>query len=252
MRESTTTSRTTGTPTTGRTGFARLTLLRAHDRFLGEQAEEMGERPLDVALILRLEGELDRVLRVADLGVRPEEQLRERCQGRVQVLGDRPLALARVDYAQEVRRDGEAVTQGLELLLQDLRDAGQDVDVLALDGRKAEPAVDDQLRSLRHLRHLEPRLVHLVPEVLADLVGDGAGADDSSVESTGDALHGDVVVRGTDAAGGEDEVVVAMELGDRRRDIVELVRDGEDAPHGDAERPQLAGEKRGVGVDDLP
>src|SRR5437870_7716814 len=77
----------------------------------------MGERPLDVPLVLRLERELDRVVRVADLRVRPEEQLREHRQGRVQVLGDRPLTLARVDYAQEVGRDGEAVTQGLELLL---------------------------------------------------------------------------------------------------------------------------------------
>src|SRR2546425_8896542 len=68
----------------------------------------MGERPLDVPLVLRLERDLDRVVRVADLRVRPEEQLRERRQGRVQVLGDRPLALARVDYAQEVGGDGEA------------------------------------------------------------------------------------------------------------------------------------------------
>src|SRR5438034_6308198 len=98
----------------------------------------MGQRPLDVPLVLRLERELDRVVRVADLGVRPEQQLRERRQGRVQVLGDRPLALARVDYAQEVGRDGEAVAQGLELLLQDLGDDGKDVDILALDGWKAE------------------------------------------------------------------------------------------------------------------
>src|SRR5438046_1497562 len=212
----------------------------------------MRQRPLDVPLVLRLERELHRVLRVADLGVRPEQQLRERRQGRGRVWGDRPLALARVGYAQEVGRDGEAVAQGLELLLQDLRDAGQDVDVLALDGRKAEPAVDDQLRALRHLRHLEPRFVHLVPEVLAELVGDGGVSDDFSVEPARDALHGDIVVRGADAARGEDEVVVAVELGDRGRDLVELVRDGEDAADGDAERAQLAGEKRGVGVDDLP
>src|SRR5881397_2844474 len=49
-----------------------------HDPFLGEQAEEVGERPLDVGLVLRLERQLDRVLRVADLRVRAEQQLGER------------------------------------------------------------------------------------------------------------------------------------------------------------------------------
>jgi hypothetical protein len=45
----------------------------------------------------------------------------------------------------------------VELLLEDLGDAGQDVDVLALDCREAEAAVDDQLGALRDLGELQTR-----------------------------------------------------------------------------------------------
>src|SRR5262249_41072114 len=168
------------------------------------------------------------------------------------MLGDGSLAVLRVDHAQGVGRGREAVADGLELLLEDLGDAGQDVDVLALDGREAEAAVDDQLRALGHLGHLQPGLVDLVLEVLADAALDRGVTDDSSVEAPSDALHRHVVVRRADAARGEHDVVAGLEVGDGGGDLVELVGHGEDATHRDADAAQLAGQERRVGVHPLP
>src|SRR5262249_55057820 len=67
----------------------------------------------------------------------------------------------------------------------------------------------------------------------------------------GDAFDRHVVVGRADAAGGEDDLVVDVELGDRCRDLVELVGNREDATDRHAEGAQLAREERRVGVDDL-
>src|SRR5689334_22955713 len=98
---------------TGPAGAADL--LGPDDALGGQQRQQMGERPLDVVPVLRLERELHRVLRIADLGIRPEEELRERRERRVQVLRDRALPIARVDDAQEVWRRREAVANGVKL-----------------------------------------------------------------------------------------------------------------------------------------
>src|SRR5262245_37940943 len=229
----------------------RRTLLGPDDAVAWQEGEEMAERTVHVRLVLRLERELHRILGIADLRIRPEEELRERGECRVQVLGDRALALRRVDDAQEVRRRVEALTDGVELLLEDLGDAREDVDVLALDGREAEATVDDQLGPLGDLGQLQTRLVDLVLVDLADTPLDRGVADDFSVETPGHALHRDVVVRRADAARREHEVVGAVEFRDRGRDVIELVGDGEDAPNGDPESPQLARQERRVGIDDL-
>ena len=66
-----------------------------------------------------------------------------------------------------------------------------------------------------------------------------------------DALHGDVIVGGADAAGGEDHVVGAAELAHLGGDEVHLVGDDGDLPHLHAERAQLLAEVGGVRVGDL-
>src|SRR5439155_130876 len=66
-----------------------------------------------------------------------------------------------------------------------------------------------------------------------------------------DALDGDVVVRGADAARGEDHVVVAAERRDLTGDQVDLVRDDRDPAHVDAEGTELPAQVGGVGVGDL-
>src|SRR5262245_10085522 len=53
-------------------------LLGADDRLRRKEREQMGEGPLDVVPVLRLERELHRVVRIADLRVRAEEELRKR------------------------------------------------------------------------------------------------------------------------------------------------------------------------------
>src|SRR5205823_5630429 len=105
-----------------------------------QERGQMLARALDVLAVLRLGRQLHGVLGVRHLRIGAEQQVRKGGERRVQVLGDRAFALARVDDAQEVGRGREALAQRGELLLEDLRDAGQDVDVLALDGREAEPA----------------------------------------------------------------------------------------------------------------
>src|SRR4029077_8802044 len=103
----------------------RGTALLGSDYRLGRQeSEQVGQGPVDVLGVLRLERQLHGVLGVAELGIRAQQQLRKRRQGGVQVLGDGALALARVDHAQRVGRGGETLPQGLELLLEELRDAG--------------------------------------------------------------------------------------------------------------------------------
>src|SRR5262249_40745443 len=168
------------------------------------------------------------------------------------MLGDRSLAVLRVDDAQEVGRGRETVADGLELLLEDLGDAGKDVDVLALDGREAEAAVDDQLRALGHLRHLQPGLVGLLLEEFSDAALDRGVTDDLPLETPRHAFHGHVVVGGADTTGGEHEVVARLEVGDGGGDLVELVGHREDATDGDPQAAQLAGQERGVGVHHLP
>src|SRR5262245_39152796 len=84
----------------------RRTLLGPDDAVARQKGEEMTEGTVYVRLVLRFEGELHRILGIADLRIRPEEELRELGERRVQMLGDRAFALGRVDDAQEVRRRG--------------------------------------------------------------------------------------------------------------------------------------------------
>src|SRR2546425_5066186 len=102
---------------------ARRALLRPHHRVRGQQGEEVLERALDVVAVLRLERQLHRILGIGHLRVGAEQQVGKDLERRVQVLGDRAFAVARVDDAQEVGRGGESLPQRGELLLEDLRDA---------------------------------------------------------------------------------------------------------------------------------
>src|SRR5205807_8109533 len=148
-------------------------------------------------------------------------------------------------------RRREALAERRELLLEDLRDARQDADVLALDGREAEPRVDDQLAALRDLGHLEPRRVDLVLEVLAEPPFDRRMADDATPEAARHPFHGYVVVRRAHTTRREHDVEARVELADRGGDRLDVVGDRQDAEQGHAEAPQLAAEERRVGVDDL-
>src|SRR5262249_22178860 len=111
---------------------------------------------------------------------------------------------------------------------------------------------DDQLRALGHLGHLQPGLVDLVLEVLADAALDRRVTDDSSLETPRDAFHRHVVVGGADAARGEHDVVAGLEVGDGGGDLVELAGRGGVAPPGGPGPAQPAGRERGLGVHPLP
>src|SRR5262249_17318041 len=109
-----------------------------HHTTLRKRAQQMCERALDVVEVLRFERHFHHVLRIADLRVRAEQELRKHPQSFVQMLRDRPLALARVDDAEIKRVGREALADRQELRLKDLRDAGENVDVLDLQRRERE------------------------------------------------------------------------------------------------------------------
>ncbi len=140
--------------------------------------------------------------------------------------------------------------EAVEHRARDRRDAGHHVDVADLESGRARDRVVDQAAADRHLGHLEPRRRQVGGIGVAPLhdrhrVG---MAMQHQVERLGDAAGGDVVVRRTDAAGGE-QIGVALAQRIHRGDDVGL--DVGDHPHlhePDAELGQLAGQVRQVGV----
>jgi hypothetical protein len=169
----------------------------------------------------------------------------------VQVIGQGALPHAHVDAAEVEGRVAEALLEGVELLPEDLGHAGQDVDVPHHHRGEDQLAVGGELGTLRDLRHLEARLVEPALVVALQHLDQPRLPDDRHVERARDALDGDVVVGGAHPAGGEHHVVGGTERAHLRRDQVHLVGDDRDAPHLDAQDPQLAAEVGGVGVGDL-
>src|SRR5258707_695649 len=194
------------------------------DRLLREAAQEGADRGVEVAAVLRLERDLHLVLGVGELRVRAEHQVRMAGQQLVQVVGQGALPHAHVDAAEMEWRVAEALLERVELLPEDLGHLGQDVDVPHHHRGEDELAVRGELGALRHLRHLEPRLVEPALVVALQHLDQPRLPDDRHVERARDALDRHVVVGRAHPAGGEHPVVGGAERPDLRRDQVHLDR----------------------------
>src|SRR6185503_14435707 len=170
----------------------------------------------------------------------------------VQVLGEDPLAHPEKDDPHQVRALAEALLDCVELAAEDLGNAREHVDVAHHDHRDDQVVRCQELGPLRHLRHLEPRVVDPRLVHLFESRHQPRLAHDAPAERLGDARDGHVVVRGPDAAGREHPVVGPRELGDLPRDQVDLVGNDRDLPDVDPELPELATEVEGVLVGNLP
>lgn len=166
----------------------------------------------------------------------------------------------------------QAGLQAREHLLEEARDAGQDVDV-AVDDGDGDPEVvgdEDDLVGVREggvvgqLDHAQLGGLRGGVDVPVEIGVGGVGfaeglhflvrgvvQDEGQVEGARDALVGDVVVGGADAAGGDDEVVVGRHAAGGLDDFALVVGDDLDALEVDAEREAVFGEPGGVGVDGL-
>src|SRR5215467_10341214 len=131
-------------------------------RVPGQVVQKIRDRLVEVAAVLGLQGDLHLVLGVGELRVRAEQQVGMPGEQRVQVIGERALAHAHVHGAEVEGRLAEPLLERVELLAKDLRHAGQDVDVPHDHRGEDELAVRGELGALRHLRHLETRLVEPV------------------------------------------------------------------------------------------
>ena len=101
-----------------------------------ELREEPREGGVEIAVLLRLQRHLHPILGVRQLRVRPQQQLGKVGEQLVQVRGQRPLPDAH-EYALEVEGPvAEPLAERVELLPEDLRHAGQDVDVAGEHGGK--------------------------------------------------------------------------------------------------------------------
>ena len=167
------------------------------------------------------------------------------------MLGERPLPDRHEDAREVERCLAKALLQGLELLPEDLGDAGQDVDVPDGDGGKHQRTVGHELGALRNLGEAESRLVHRPLVVAFEQSDETRVADDARAHRPRHAFHGDVVVGRPDAAGGEDHVQSLAELAHLGGDEVDLVGNDGDLADLHPERAQLPAEEGGVGVGDL-
>ena len=164
------------------------------------------------------------------------------------------LFAAHEDLAQVKRRVAELLADGEELALKDLGDAGEDVDVARLQYRPLEVWSLDQGAAFGDVSHAQVALDQR--QVLFGVVGDEQlvqplVAHDRHRERLGNARHGHVVVRRSDAARGEHVIKARCDpphrLGNRRY----LVGDHGNLAQRHPQAAQLRGQKRRVGIDGL-
>jgi hypothetical protein len=113
----------TDPPPYGRRAAGRS--LDAVDRAVRQLAREGVDGPREIALVPGLEGQEHAVARLVDLRIGAEHQVGELPQQGIEDVGDLGLVLADVELLQVERDAGEAVADRVELLLEELRDAGK-------------------------------------------------------------------------------------------------------------------------------
>ena len=179
-------------------------------------------------------------------------ELRKLAQQIVQLFCDLGLEARHVDALEHEGDALEARTDGVELLLKELGDPGQYVDVVDQHEREGEIAAVDQHGALGKPGHLELALVGRRTDGTLDALGERIEVLDGATEGGGHPFQGEIVVGGTDPAGGEDQVVGVGHGAHVQCDGLDLVGDGDDALHVDAQGAQLPTQIGRVGVDHLP
>ena len=125
--------------------------------------------------------------------------------------------------------------QRVEHTGRDVRDARHQVDIAAFDPRRAGHAVGNKVRSLRNARHAQPRLgqpAGLVGVITFEDRARFGMDDDGHAQSLGHGVHGDVVMRRPDTAGGEEIIVTFAQRVHRFHDTRHHI--GDDSHFGQA------------------
>jgi hypothetical protein len=129
--------------------------------------------------------------------------------------------------------------------------AGEEVDILE-DHQWQQPVVAvEEARPLGHLRHLKSGLGEAFAPVGADHRLDVRADDDFNPECVGDTPNGAIVMGRSDAAGGDDHVVLRRARGHLGCDACAVIADDDDPLEVDAELGEEIDEQRCVGVANL-
>ena len=130
----------------------------------------------------------------------------------------------------------EAFSQVDELELEDLGDAWKHEYVFDDDRRPGRVGAADHLGALRHVGHSEVGFGSAITIVVANHLFDRFGTHDRALEGRRHAFDRHVVMRGSDSATGEDQIVGTAQSTEILGDGVDLIGADDDTPQLDAQR----------------
>jgi len=229
-------------------GIQSLDLLH---RLRRQAGQERVQGAVEIGGIPRFKGHHHVMGPFSGAWVRTHQEIWKFGERLIQIVGNVAFALHQEDTLQLKRHPPESLAHGQKLPAQQLRDAGEDVDILDHDHREPQiPGIDQDCPNGQK-RHFELALVGRMTLRPLNPLRHGLVELEGLTEGQGDSIQGEIVVGWTDSAGGEDEVVALAHLAHVLRDRFDHVWNHVDAFDVDTESAQFTAKKGRVRIDDF-
>ena len=220
----------------------------AVNRIFWQGGDEGFKRLIEIAGVLRFQSDFDFIIRQVEHRIGAEHELRKFNQQIIEHRGDDAFAMFDVNILEEIRRVAKSLFDGVKAFLENLRDAGENVNVTNGDDGRERSVGAEQCRTVGDVGHAQPRFVQIGAEALTHALFDIRMTDDFDAEAMGDAFDGDVIMGRADAAGSKNEIEALGKLGDLSADQIDFILDRRDLLHFDAKLAQLGAEKMRIDI----
>src|SRR3989338_3520608 len=118
---------------------------------LGKRLEQPVKGPAQVVPVFRFQGHFDLVVGIIQHRIRAQQEIGKRLEETVENSGDYPLAFLHVDDLEIERGVAKIFFDDAKALVQDLGNAGEDIDVAELHHGRVERSLAHQLRPLGNI-----------------------------------------------------------------------------------------------------